>query len=127
MPWRMQTPMSERRQFVEEYLRRLTSMTALCACYGISRRVGYKWLARYLAEGDRSLADRSRRSHERDHGAIVIAVASHVQHARSRSRRNRVRNRAGHAAVPPFGKVRDALHQRLVCYTGFCHARTTPS
>ena len=47
MPWRLQTPMSERRQFVEEYLRRLTSMTALCACYGISRRVGYKWLARY--------------------------------------------------------------------------------
>ena len=63
MPWRVQTPMSERRQFVEEYLRRLTSMTALCACYGISRRVGYKWLARYLAEGDRTLADRSRRPH----------------------------------------------------------------
>lgn len=63
MPWRVQTPMSERRQFVEEYLRRLTSMTALCACYGISRRVGYKWLARYLTEGDHALADRSRRPH----------------------------------------------------------------
>jgi hypothetical protein len=40
MPWSVQAPMSERRDFVEEYLRRLTSMSGLCACYGISRRVG---------------------------------------------------------------------------------------
>lgn len=34
-------------------------MTELCAAYGISRRVGYKWLARYAAEGPAGLADRS--------------------------------------------------------------------
>lgn len=34
-------------------------MTELCAAYGISRRVGYKWLARYMAEGPAGLADRS--------------------------------------------------------------------
>jgi hypothetical protein len=44
MPWRVQTPVSERRQFVDEFLRGANSMTALCASYGISRRVGYKWL-----------------------------------------------------------------------------------
>jgi putative transposase len=63
MPWRVETPMSARRQFVDEYLRGTVSMTALCACYGISRRVGYKWLARYLVEGDHLLHDRSRRPH----------------------------------------------------------------
>lgn len=63
MPWKVQTPMSGRRQFVDEYIRRTVSMTALCACYGISRRVGYKWVARFLAEGDRQLEDRSRRPH----------------------------------------------------------------
>ena len=34
-------------------------MTELCAAYGISRRVGYKWLARYSVEGPAGLADRS--------------------------------------------------------------------
>jgi len=61
MPWKVQTPMSGRRQFVDEYVRRTVSMTALCACYGISRRIGYKWVTRFLAEGDRHLLDRSRR------------------------------------------------------------------
>ena len=61
MPWKVQTPMSGRRQFVDEYLRRTVSMTTLCACYGISRRIGYKWVTRFLVEGDRQLQDRSRR------------------------------------------------------------------
>lgn len=61
MPWRVQTPMSERRRFVDEYLRGTASMTVLCASYGISRRVGYKWLTRFLVDGDRALEDRSRR------------------------------------------------------------------
>ena len=55
--------MSERRQFVTEYLRATTSMTALCASYGISRRVGYKWIARFFVDGDHELRDRSRRPH----------------------------------------------------------------
>lgn len=63
MPWRVQTPMSERRQFVDDYLRGTGSMTVLCASYGISRRVGYKWLTRFLVEGDRALGDHSRRPH----------------------------------------------------------------
>jgi putative transposase len=63
MPWRVQTPMSERRQFVDDYLRGTDSMTVLCASYGISRRVGYKWLTRFLVEGDRALGDHSRRPH----------------------------------------------------------------
>ena len=61
MPWKVHTPMSERRQFVDEYLRGTASMTVLCAGYGISRRIGYKWLTRFLIEGDRTLGDHSRR------------------------------------------------------------------
>ena len=63
MPWSVNTPMSERRQFVDEYLRGSASMTVLCAGYGISRRVGYKWLSRFLVDGDRVLCDHSRRPH----------------------------------------------------------------
>ena len=52
--------MEERLQFVHDALRDRFSMSELCARYGVSRRIGYKWLARYEAEGRRGLADRSR-------------------------------------------------------------------
>jgi transposase InsO family protein len=38
-------------------------MTGLCAEYGISRRTGYVWVARYEADGRGGLVDRSRRPH----------------------------------------------------------------
>ena len=60
MPWSEKTPMSERRRFIDEYLRSSGTMSDPCASYGISRRVDYKWLTRFLVEGDRALADRSR-------------------------------------------------------------------
>jgi putative transposase len=63
MPWSVQTPMSERQDFVEDALRGLYSMTDVCARYGVSRRVGYKWLDRFLREGPAGLADRPRRPH----------------------------------------------------------------
>src|SRR5689334_17792102 len=39
------------------------TMTELCAQYGVSRKTGYKWVARYDAQGRAGLADRSRRPH----------------------------------------------------------------
>jgi putative transposase len=60
MPWSETCPMEERAKFVLEALEGWTSMTELCARYGISRRVGYKWLHRYETGGLSSLADRSR-------------------------------------------------------------------
>jgi len=38
-------------------------MTELCADYQISRKTGYKWIARYETSGPRGLHDRSRRPH----------------------------------------------------------------
>ena len=37
------------------------TVTALCRRFGFSRKTGYKWLERYLAEGIEGLAERSRR------------------------------------------------------------------
>lgn len=51
--------MEERLQFVRDAQRDRFTMSELCARYGVSRRVGYKWLARYEAEGRAGLADRS--------------------------------------------------------------------
>ena len=60
MPWRVETSMSIRREFVEECARGLYAMSKLCARYGVSRRVGYKWLARYEVTGVASLEDQRR-------------------------------------------------------------------
>ncbi len=43
--------MEERLQFVRAALSDRFTMSELCARYGGSRQIGYKWLARYEAEG----------------------------------------------------------------------------
>ena len=48
--------MSLRRQFIQDAQRRTTPIVELCAAYGISRKTGYKWLARYEAGGFPALA-----------------------------------------------------------------------
>ena len=60
MPWSETSIMEERARFVLEALEGWTSMSELCARYGVSRRVGYKWLARYREGGLGALEDRSR-------------------------------------------------------------------
>jgi len=52
--------MSERSRFVALYHERLYSMTELCARFQISRKTGYKWLARFQEQGLEGLADHSR-------------------------------------------------------------------
>jgi transposase InsO family protein len=52
--------MSERAKYVFDIERGL-KITDACGHYGISRRVGHKWLKRYREEGLAGLADRSRR------------------------------------------------------------------
>jgi putative transposase len=63
MPWREESTMELRRQFIQDVRRGTTSVTELCVAYQISRKTGYKWLARYEAGGLTALADRSRRPH----------------------------------------------------------------
>lgn len=76
MPWRVETAMSIRREFAEEAGRGLYSMTELCARYGVSRRVGYKWLARYEATGLAGLEDQRRvASHYPNRMADEVAAA----------------------------------------------------
>jgi transposase-like protein len=50
--------MDERLQFILDAQTDRFTMAELCARYGVSRRIGYKWLARYAEEGKRGLADR---------------------------------------------------------------------
>jgi transposase InsO family protein len=66
--------MDERLQFVRDAMRDRFTMSELCARYGVSRRIGYKWLARYDAEGRRGLVDRSRAPRHCPH-KVATAIA----------------------------------------------------
>ena len=60
MPWSETTPRNERLRFIADVLEReADEMAVLCRRYGISRKTGYKWLARYVAGGPAALAERS--------------------------------------------------------------------
>jgi transposase InsO family protein len=63
MPWKEELLMDQKTQFISEYLRDSLSFTELCLRYHISRKTGYKWIARYQALGPVGLFDRSRRPH----------------------------------------------------------------
>ncbi len=67
MPWKESGPVDERQAFVRDALSDRFTMSALCARYGVSRRVGYKWLARFEAEGRPGVHDRSRAPHRCPH------------------------------------------------------------
>ena len=81
MPWQELSPMDQRTQFIADHQRGLYAMTELCARYGVSRKTGYKWLARYAHEGPGGLAARSHAPHACPH-RIDTALAAVLVGAR---------------------------------------------
>lgn len=61
MAWTEVLPMDERVRFVLEVERDELPVAEICRFYGISRKTGYKWIARYRVEGLEGLRERSRR------------------------------------------------------------------
>lgn len=64
MAWKECDRVSQRREFVTLASKEGAKIAPLCRRFGISRRVGYKWLDRYKAQGEAGLHDRSRRPHQ---------------------------------------------------------------
>ena len=60
MPWKETHAMDQRMKFILEWNEALESKTELCRRYRMQRRIGYKWVQRYLRDGPAGLADRSR-------------------------------------------------------------------
>lgn len=58
MPWKTSTPVDQRVQFIAAVGSDPdSSFSELCRRFGISRKTGYKWLARYNAAGPAALQD----------------------------------------------------------------------
>jgi putative transposase len=80
MPWMETSPVEQRERFICDHRLDLYAMAELCARYGISRKTGYKWLARFDEGGRLGLRDRSRAPHHcphriaRDVAAVICAA-----------------------------------------------------
>lgn len=61
MPWMERTVMTERQRFCQLALADRVNFSALCRLFGISRKTGYKWKTRYLADLTQPLSNRSRK------------------------------------------------------------------
>lgn len=55
--------MQQRREFVEMYLKQRYKFEALCNLYGVSRKTGYKTIARFKEGGWEGLSERSHAAH----------------------------------------------------------------
>src|SRR5271157_2117369 len=61
MPWNEVTTVTLRAEFVRLALNEDANISQLCERFQISRKTGYKWLARFRSHGDSGLSDQSRR------------------------------------------------------------------
>lgn len=57
MPWKVTCAMMERGRFVEQAAGHEGSFSHLCRTFGISRKTGYKWLARHGVDPENGLRD----------------------------------------------------------------------
>jgi len=64
MPWKEVKPMDQKLLFIADHLREVTTFSDLCDRFGISRKTGYKWVARYRELGLGGLQDQCRRPHD---------------------------------------------------------------
>jgi transposase-like protein len=86
MPWKLETPMSQRKEFVSLAQTDGANVARLCRRFEVSRKIGYKWLARYREAGESGLADRSRRPHhsprETQEALVAAVLAVRAAHPR---------------------------------------------
>lgn len=116
MPWKELTPMSQRKEFVNLALTDGANMARLCRRFEISRKIGYKWLARYGEAGEAGLADRSRRPQhspgETREALVAGVLALRAAHPAWGGRKIRARLQVqGWTQVPAASTITAILHR----------------
>ncbi len=94
MVWKETCVVEERLRFVLAVEAGEETFAALCRRFGVSRRVGYKWYARYRLEGVSGLSDRSRAPGRRPHALSDEIAAACLAVRRAHPRWGPVKVRA---------------------------------
>ena len=117
MPWSETCAMDERMRFVIAAREDEAVMTEVCAAFGISRQTGYKWLARYAAEGAEGLKERSRapirHGRARDEELVAAALALRERHPTwgPKKLRRTLADRLPDVAPPALSTIGDWLRK----------------
>jgi transposase InsO family protein len=108
--------MDQRTQFIAACLVGEETMSLLCRRFGISRKTGYKWLARFQAGGPAALVERSHAPHRQPHAIDVTLheaiVALRAQHPHWGPRKLRAWLEQRRGGVWPATSTIGALLQR---------------
>ena len=86
MPWKEHRALDLREEFVLKAKAPGANISALCREYGISRKTGHKWLARFESGGPQALRELSRRPHQTlnaTDGELVLQIIE-ARHAHPR-------------------------------------------
>jgi hypothetical protein len=107
VPWKVESIVDARRAFINDWLqkRREGTFEAICELHGISRQVGYKWVARFLDGALANLVDRSRAPVHRPHTTPEVVVDAIVALRRSSTSSGRPTTRAP-SRSPDAGAIR---------------------
>jgi transposase InsO family protein len=79
MPWKTQTAMTLRKEFITLAMAPGANITKLCSRFNVSSKTAYKWINRFKHGGFKALENQSRRPHtspNRIHPSIEDAVIS---------------------------------------------------
>lgn len=120
MPWRSSSVESQRLEFVSLARSGSVPLAEVCRRFGISRPTGYKWLARFDAEGFEGLSDRSRapKTSPLRTGEAVEELVCEVRRNHPAWGGRKIRGfllRQGHTEVPAASTITQILRRhRLV-------------
>lgn len=116
MPWKEETLMSQRLEFVLLAVQPGRNFSLLCSRFEISRRVGYKWVRRFLEQGADGLNDVSRRPHHSPGRTSdemeQIIIQERTEHPAWGGRKlNKILSEAGHQDPPAPSTITGILHR----------------
>lgn len=130
MPWKENTRMSQRHEFVILANASAVNLSQLCGRFGISRKTGYKWRARFQSGDGQALAEQSRRPHHSPRRTLASieaqVLALRAEHPAWGGRKLRARLLAlGHSSVPAASTISAILqrHQQLAPEAAAQHQR----
>lgn len=133
MPWTETCAMDERTRFVVEYDLDDLSMAALCVKYGISRKTGYKWLARANEMGLKRLQEFSRapQHHPNQVAAVVEQAVVALREAHPtwgpKKLRRRLQDSDSDTSWPARSTIAELLRRKGLVVPRKRRYRATPS
>lgn len=116
MPWYEVSPMLQREHFYNLWLTEAHSVSSLCELFGISRKTGYKWIARGKTGQAGCFGDRSRRPHHSPNQTdlqmerAVVAMRKRYPDWNGRKLKKLLED-GGHSGVPAASTITEILRR----------------